>query len=73
MAPNTPQTAVGWNPRAWKASPAAIPRRVTISLPATIAATTKSAPDAPWACACASAAATTATLTWAIDPVCVSS
>ena len=72
VAPNTPQTEVGWNPRAWNASPTTIPRRVTISLPAT-AATTKSAPEALWACACASAAATTATLMWAIDPVCVSS
>ena len=49
-----------------------MPSRVTTSLPATIAASS-SAPVAPSASAAASAAGTIATLTWAIEPVCVSS
>ena len=46
VAPNTPQMAVGWKPHAWKSGPATMPRRVTTSLPATIAASS-SAPVAP--------------------------
>ena len=37
VAPKIPQIAVGWKPRSWKAPGVAMPTRVTISLPATIA------------------------------------
>src|ERR1700680_549540 len=45
--PKIPQIAVGWKPRAWKAPEAAIPTRVTTSLPATIAAKSSGAAAAP--------------------------
>ncbi len=37
VAPNTPQADVGCSPRSWKAAGAASPRRVAVSVPATIA------------------------------------
>ena len=38
VAPKTPQTPVGWKPRRWNPSGAAMPMRVTVSVAATIAA-----------------------------------
>ena len=46
VPPKMPQMAVGWKPRLWNAPDAAMPTRVTISLPATIAASS-SRPSAP--------------------------
>ena len=72
VAPKTPQTPVGWKPRRWKPSGAAMPMRVTVSVAATIAARV-CAPVAPTASAAAIAAGTTTVATWAIDASCVSS
>ena len=56
VAPNTPQIAVGWKPRSWKAPGVVIPTRVTISFPATIAVSI-SRPVEPRASADATASA----------------
>ncbi len=72
VPPKIPQIAVGWKPRSWKRPGAAMPTRVTTSLPATIAAS-RSAPEEPWASAVASAAGQTTTLTCETESECVSS
>src|SRR5262245_62020905 len=65
-APKTPQTAVGWKPRPWNRPDAAMPTRVTTSLPPTIAAST-SRPPAPAASPAARDAGQTTTLTCATE------
>ena len=72
VAPKTPQTDVGWKPRAWKAPEAAMPIRDTTSVPAVTAVRTSS-PDRPSDSATASAAGTTTTVMWHTESECVSS
>ena len=72
VAPKMPQIAVGWKPRRWNSPGVAIPIRVTISLPATIAARS-SRPGAACDSAAADAAGTTTVLTCATESECVSS
>ena len=72
VPPKIPQIAVGWNPRLWKAPDAAMPTRVTISFPATIAVSS-SRPSTPSASPTAPATGTTTVLTWATESECVSS
>ena len=72
VPPKMPQTDVGWKPRLWNALGAAMPMRVTVSLPMTIAVRS-SRPLRPATSAAASAAGETTAETCATEPGWVSS
>ena len=72
VAPKTPQTDVGWKPRAWKAPDAAMPIRDTTSVPA-VDGREDVLTRPPSDSATASAAGTTTTVMWHTESECVSS